>query len=209
MWSRKGIIYVVSAPSGTGKTTICRMVLEEVDNIRFSVSYTTRSKRKGEVDGVDYYFVSRERFKELIEQDHFVEWAEVYGNYYGTPWSELKKAEEEGYDLLLEIDVQGGARIKEAFPDAVMIFLVPPSLEELERRLKSRGRDSEEEIRRRLDVARREFQFMDRYDYIVENRELREAVERVKCIIEAERHKRSRIGDRYREIFNLEKGNEE
>ena len=204
MWSRKGIIFVISAPSGAGKTTICKRVLEEVENIRFSISYTTRGIRKGEVHGRDYYFVSKEEFRKLADKGFFVEWAEVYGNYYGTPWSELERAEKEGYDLLLEIDVQGGVKIKDVFPSAVMIFVVPPSLEVLEERLRRRGRDSEEEIQRRLQVARKELEYMRIYDYIVENEDLDEAVEKVKCIIESERRRRDRILGKYLEIFKLE-----
>ncbi len=204
MLNRKGIIFVVSAPSGTGKTTICRRVIEEIDNIRFSVSYTTRPIRKGEIDGRDYYFVNKEKFEELISRGFFVEWANVYGYYYGTPWSELEKAEREGYDILLEIDVQGGVKIKEVFPGSVMIFIVPPSLGVLEERLRKRGRDSEDEIKKRLSIARQELGYLKYYDYVVENNILEDAVSNVKIIIGAERLRRFRLYDYYAEKFHLE-----
>ncbi len=204
MWSRRGIIFVISAPSGTGKTTICKHILEDVSNIRFSISYTTRSKRKGEIEGKDYYFVDRKKFIELAENNFFVEWAEVYGNFYGTPWSELSKAEKEGYDLLLEIDVQGGINIKKEFPSAVLIFVMPPSLDSLAERLKKRGRDSEEEINKRLKVAKSEMAFLKEYDYVVENIELHKAVRDIKCIIEAERLRKDRVAGKYIKDLDLE-----
>ncbi len=199
MLNRKGIVFVISAPSGTGKTTICKAIVKEVENIRFSISYTTRERKKGEIDGVDYYFVSRERFRELIDENFFVEWAEVYGNLYGTPWSELERAREEGVDLLLEIDVQGGKNVKSVFPDSVLIFIVPPSLEELRKRLEARGRDSDEEIERRIRLAKSEMEFMNFYDYIVENDKIENAIQKVKCIIDAERVKRERVAEHYLE----------
>ena len=208
MLNRKGIVFVISAPSGTGKTTICRRIVKEVEDIKFSVSYTTRKKKKDEIEGVDYYFVSKAKFERLIGEGFFVEWANVYGNYYGTPWSELERTRKEGFDLLLEIDVQGGVKVKEVFPSSVLIFVVPPSISTLEERLLRRGRDSREEIKKRLTIAMEEMRYIDGYDYIIENDNLEEAVKNVRCIITSERRKRERVIDSYLRRFGIGKKNE-
>ena len=189
----KGLLIVISAPSGTGKTTLTRMLLEEFPHMEFSVSFTTRPPRPGEVNGKDYWFVSKEEFLKRIEEGDFLEWAEVYGNLYGTSKSQVLKALNEGKDVLLDIDPQGALQVKENFPDAVLIFILPPSLKELERRLRKRGTDSEEVIEKRLKIAREEIRRAPLYDYIVVNDSLEVAYGRLKSIITAEKFRSSRF----------------
>ncbi|ADU97365.1 guanylate kinase [Thermovibrio ammonificans] len=195
MWSNKlkGLLIVVSAPSGTGKTTLCHMLLKEIPTLEFSVSYTTRPPREGEVDGRDYHFVTKEQFERMIEEGDFLEWANVYGNLYGTSKSQVLKALEEGRDILLDIDTQGALQVKKNFPEAVLIFILPPSLEELERRLRKRGTDPEEVIERRLKTAREELKKALCYDYLVVNDELEKAFDQLKGIITAEKLKSERL----------------
>ncbi|WP_027717218.1 guanylate kinase [Desulfovirgula thermocuniculi] len=189
----KGVLLVLSGPSGAGKGTVCRALVEKEPNIRLSVSATTRKPRAGEVDGVNYFFVTRERFQEMIKAGELLEWAEVYGNYYGTPRKAVEEALQEGYDVLLEIDVQGGLQVKEKFPEAVLIFLLPPSRAALVERLTGRGTDSAEEIRRRLRWASTELQSLYRYDYVVINRRVEEAVATIQAIITAEKCRPQRV----------------
>jgi guanylate kinase len=189
----KGLLIVISAPSGTGKTTLCHKLLEEFPNVEFSVSYTTRKPRPGEVNGKDYWFVSREEFMKMVEEGDFLEWAEVYGNLYGTSKSQVLKALNQGKDVLLDIDTQGALQVKRNFPDAVLIFILPPSLKELERRLRKRGTDDEETIERRLRVAREEIKRARYYDYLIVNDELEVAYSRLKSIISAEKSKTNRL----------------
>ncbi len=189
----RGLLIVISAPSGTGKTTLTRMLLKEFPNIEFSISFTTRKPRPGEVNGKDYWFISREEFLKRIEEGDFLEWAEVYGNLYGTSKSQVLKALNEGKDVLLDIDTQGALQVKENFPEAVLIFILPPSLEELERRLRNRGTDPEEVIEKRLKVAREEIKRAKFYDYIVVNDVLEVAYNKLKSIISAEKCKTKRF----------------
>lgn len=167
--SRKGILIVISGPSGTGKGTVCDAWRKTAENLSYSVSATTRKPRPGEVDGVNYYFFDKAGFEEMIHKGELLEWAEVYGNYYGTP---LKKIEEKlalGQDVLLEIDTQGAMNVKKKVPEGLFIFLIPPSLAELERRLKGRGTETEESLSRRLGAAKEEIEIGKQYDYIVVN----------------------------------------
>ncbi|RKY49124.1 MAG: guanylate kinase [Candidatus Neomarinimicrobiota bacterium] len=183
---KKGLLVVISAPSGTGKTTVCKK-LREVDRSRFkfSVSCTTRSPRPGEKNGVDYYFVSREEFKKKIKNGELVEWEEVFGNYYGTLRSVLEEAIEKGDILLLDIDVKGGMNIKRLFPEnTVTIFLLPPSEEELNRRLVTRGVDDEQSIRRRKKRIGEEMKLGEHFEYKIVNDKLDETVEKILKIIE-------------------------
>ncbi|RKQ61747.1 guanylate kinase [Thermovibrio guaymasensis] len=189
----RGLLIVISAPSGTGKTTLTRMLLKEFPNIEFSISFTTRKPRPGEVNGKDYWFISREEFLKRIEEGDFLEWAEVYGNLYGTSKSQVLKALNEGKDVLLDIDTQGALQVKKNFPEAVLIFILPPSLEELERRLRNRGTDPEEVIEKRLKVAREEIKRAKFYDYIVVNDVLEVAYNKLKSIISAEKCKTKRF----------------
>ena len=192
--SRRGLVVVVSAPSGTGKTTVCESLLAEMPGLRRSVSLTTRSQREGEEGGRHYHFVSREKFLAERSRGRFVEWAEVHGHLYGTPRDFLERQIEAGHDTILVIDVQGARAIREAFPEAVLIFLLPPSLAELQGRLKMRSSDSSEDIRIRLRNARAEFNCYRAYDYLVVNDNVADAVSDLKAIITAERCRARRLG---------------
>ena len=187
MTSEKGVLVIVSAPSGCGKSTIVHQLMEQRDKLRFSVSATTRAPRTGEVDGVDYYFVTRERFMEMVEEDAFLEHAEYVGNCYGTPEAAVDAQLQEGFDVYLDIEVQGAMQVKAKRPEALLVFVTPPSLEELERRLHHRGTDSDETIRSRLKVAEYELSFRNRFDYVVVNDEVDRAVEEIAGLIDAHR----------------------
>lgn len=166
---RRGLLYVVSAPSGAGKTSLCKAIIDILPNLRHSVSHTTRSPRSGEIDGRDYHFISNAEFDAMVADGAFVEWALVHGNRYGTALASLEAVRGAGCDLLLEIDCQGAAQLKERCPDAIFIFVLPPSFEELERRLKGRQTDAPEVIEQRLRNARIEMREMFWYDYLVIN----------------------------------------
>nr|WP_297444985.1 guanylate kinase [Desulfurobacterium sp.] len=198
----KGLLIVISAPSGTGKTTLVNMLMRSFPQIEFSISCTTRKPRPGEVDGKDYYFISLEEFEKKIEKNELLEWAEVYGNFYGTPKDKVLKALNEGKDVLLDIDTQGALQVKKNYPEAVLIFILPPSLKELERRLRSRGTEDEETIEKRLLIARRELSLATRYDYIIINDRLQEAFEKLKSIVTAERWKTQRVKEHFSELIN-------
>ncbi len=190
---KKGIVFIVSAPSGAGKTTLCRAALERVDNLQFSVSYTTREPRPGEVEGRDYFFVSREKFLEMVQKGEFVEWAEVHGNLYGTSRAYIEDVLAQGKDLLLDIDTQGAWQIKDSGIEAVFVFILPPNMETLEQRLRSRATEQEDTIKRRLSAAKKEIGDYKMYDYVIINNKLEEAVEDLVGIIRAERLKIDRI----------------
>ncbi|NPB08987.1 MAG: guanylate kinase [Thermodesulfobacteria bacterium] len=193
---RRGLVLVVSAPSGAGKTTLCKRLLQEDPEIAFSVSYTTRPPRPNERHGHDYFFVDRETFERMIAEDDFLEWAEVYGNLYGTSKSQVLKRLEEGRDVLLDIDVQGAFQVRQKLGrEAVLVFILPPSLEELERRLRSRETEDEETIRRRLSVARKEIERAKDFDYLVLNDDLEEAYQTLRAILRAERQRPFRRPD--------------
>ncbi len=185
------IVYIISAPSGSGKSTLVNELFKMVRHLDFSISYTTRPPRGSEQNGKEYFFVSREEFEAMIAADEFLEHAEVFGNYYGTAKRFLREAEACGNDLLLDIDVQGASKIKEKIPHAVSIFILPPDREKLEWRLRNRGLDSEEVIRRRLDTARREIENFSKYDYILVNNLLEQSADQLKDIVLAERLQRS------------------
>lgn len=192
-----GFCLVLSAPSGTGKTTITRKLLEEDASIVRSVSMTTRHRRPDEVDGQDYSFITASHFRRLIDQGEFIEWAEVHGDLYGTPRSPIEQAVNNGKIAILVIDVQGGQSIKMIFPNAVLLFLVPPSLESLEHRLRQRGTEDETVIRNRLAKAQHEMQYLSHYTYRVVNRDGQQqhTVETIQSIIKAERCRVSRWED--------------
>jgi guanylate kinase len=191
------IVYIVSAPSGSGKSTLVNELFKMVGRLDFSISYTTRPPRGSEQNGKEYFFVSREEFEAMVAAGEFLEHAEVFGDekvrgeYYGTAWRFLREAETRGNDLLLDIDVQGASQVKEKIPDAVSIFILPPDREKLEWRLRHRGEDSEEVIRRRLDTARREIENYSKYDYILVNNLLEQSADELKDIVLAERVLRS------------------
>ncbi|MGB2705955.1 MAG: guanylate kinase [Candidatus Omnitrophota bacterium] len=183
---RKGRIFVVSAPSGCGKTTICKRVLKRVKNLAPSVSATTRRSRRGEKNKKDYYFISRERFKKEIKKGNFLEWEENFGHLYGTPKRPVLKKTREGKNLLLSIDVKGAMQVKKKFPDAIFIFIKPPSLKELSCRLKNRHTDRDAEIKTRLKIAKKELEDASKYNYIAVNDKLENAVNKVVSIINRE-----------------------
>jgi guanylate kinase len=185
-------VYIVSAPSGSGKSTLVNELFKMVRHLDFSISYTTRPPRGSEQNGKEYFFVSRPEFEAMIAADEFLEHAIVFGNYYGTARRFLREAENRSNDLLLDIDVQGASKIKEKIPDAVSIFILPPDRDKLEWRLRTRGLDSEEVIRRRLDTARREIENYSKYDYILVNNLLEQSADELKDIVLAERLKRIR-----------------
>lgn len=185
--AKQGIPFVVAAPSGTGKTTVCRRVVERDDRISFSVSHTTRRKREGEVDGRDYFFVDEPEFRRLEAEGEFLEWAEYNAHLYGTSWKSIDRGLAAGRELLLEIEVQGARQVRARRPDARLIFLLPPSMEELERRLQGRGTDSAEEVRRRLEVANHELEAIGDFEFAVTNDDLECCVANLLEIIRAER----------------------
>ncbi len=188
----QGILLVVSGPSGAGKGTICSMLREQLPDLGYSVSVTTRQPRVGEVDGVNYFFKTVDQVKEMIARDEFLEYAEVYGNYYGTPRQYVMDLLASGKDVLLEIDIQGALQVKEHFPEGVFVFIVPPSLDELYDRIYKRGTDSAEVIERRMASAASELSFAAKYDYIIVNDVAEKAAQRVLTLMEAERYRVAR-----------------
>ena len=184
---RKGILLVFSGPSGAGKGTVCSALRRDDPGFRLSVSATTRPPRSGELDGVHYFFLKRDDFRKMIDEGQLLEWAEVYGNYYGTPRRFVQETLDRGEDVILEIDIQGALQVKEKFPEAVLIFIAPPSMAELRSRLTARGTDSREEIERRLGCTVAEMKLAGRYDYIVINDEITRALDKVRAIITAEK----------------------
>lgn len=185
--NKRGTLFVITGPSGTGKGTVLNLVLKTLEDLYYSVSATTRSPREGETDSVQYYFTTRMLFEKMIVEDALLEHAEYAGNYYGTPAAPVDEALSAGKDALLEIEVQGALQVKRKRPDAVMIFLAPPSFAELERRLRGRHTESDEAIARRLDAARRECALIGEFHYIVENDVAAEAAEELRSIIRAAR----------------------
>lgn len=184
-----GKLFVLSGPSGAGKGTICKRLLEETDKLDLSVSMTTRKPRVGETEGVSYFFTEKEVFQEHIKKVNLLEYAEVYGNYYGTPKTPVLDKLSRGIDVILEIDMQGALKVKESYPDGVFIFILPPSMTELRKRLTGRGTETAEAIELRLGEALKELSYIDKYDYCVVNGVLEEAVARVKAIVVAEHSK--------------------
>jgi guanylate kinase len=195
---RVGIPFVVAAPSGTGKTTVCQRVVATDPLIEFSVSQTTRPRREGELDGTDYHFVNREEFERLIGEGAFLEWAIYNGNHYGTSWASIEAPLARGHDVLLEIEIQGAAQVRERRTDARSIFLLPPSMKVLEERLRARGTDSGEQIARRLSLARSEVEETSKFDYAVVNEDLERCVAEVLEVIGGEREGRGlELGQRF------------
>jgi guanylate kinase len=183
----KPLVYIISAPSGSGKSTLVNELLKSVRDLEFSISYTTRPPRGSESNGRQYYFISRGEFEQMIRDDQFLEYAEVFGNYYGTARRFLREAERNGRDLLLDIDVQGAAQIQNKLPEAISIFILPPDRKTLEERLRKRSEDREDVIQRRLVTASREIENYDRYNYILVNDRLEDSIELLRSIVRAER----------------------
>ena len=194
-------VFIISAPSGSGKSTLVSRVMEQDKGLKFSISFTTRQPRGNELEGVNYHFISREEFEERLGRREFLEYAEVFGNYYGTHAGELQKAQAGGYDLVLDIDVQGARQLKNGIPDAVSIFILAPSREVLERRLRARSEDSGEVIARRLRKAADEIRNYGWYDYVLVNDRVDESAQNLAAIIRAERVRRVRIEERVAPIL--------
>ncbi len=184
---RKGSLFVLSGPSGVGKGTVLQKLLENYKEVVYSISVTTRPRREGELDGKDYFFCSVEDFFQMVKENKFIEWAKVHDNYYGTPREFVDKTLEEGKDIILEIDIQGAKLVRNHYPDAVYIFLSPPSLEELEKRLNKRGTENEESKAIRLKNAQIELKEKEHYNYLIINDNLDEAVDKLRSIIIAEK----------------------
>ncbi|MGA2716348.1 MAG: guanylate kinase [Bryobacteraceae bacterium] len=194
-------VFIISAPSGSGKSTLVSRLLNDVESLTFSVSYTTRKPRGSEVDGQAYHFIDRPEFERRLATHEFLEYAEVFGNYYGTHSDALTIAQGRGKDLVLDIDVQGAAQLKKRIPDAVSIFVLPPSREVLEQRLRARSQDNEEVIRRRLADAALEIRNYSLYDYVLVNNDLDLAAETLKAIVRAERVRRIRVEEKIQPIL--------
>jgi guanylate kinase len=191
--TRRGTLFVVSAPSGAGKTTLCREMRLRLHELAYSVSVTTRAPRPGEIDGTDFRFLSETEFRAMLGRGELAEWATVHGHLYGTPAGPLEAALRDGRDVLLDIDTQGAAQLRARYPEAVLIFVVAPSMGELEHRLRERRSDPDHEIKRRLERARHEITLWRRYDYLIVNRDVKEAMEQLESIILAERCRVARL----------------
>ncbi len=197
-----GTLFVISGPSGSGKGTVLSEIMKRSDNLYYSVSATTRGKREGEVDGVNYHFVSKEKFEEMISKDEVLEYATYCENYYGTPIKPVEEMLKEGKDVILEIEVVGALNVMKKCPYAVSIFILPPSISELDRRLMKRGTESRAVIEARLDEARREIKTAEKYDYIVVNGELEEAVVNIKSVIDSQKHKNEKSSKLIEEVLS-------
>ncbi len=189
----RGLLFVISGPSGAGKGTICTAYLKEAENTWFSVSATTRAPRVGETHGKSYSFLSREEFQSRLDQDDFLEYAEVYGNYYGTPRSEVEEKLALGYDVILEIDIQGALKVKENTDEGIFIFILPPSMEELKKRIIGRGSETKDSLARRFQAAFEEINYVSSYNYGVINTTVEEALDKVRAIVKAEHCKVDRV----------------
>jgi guanylate kinase len=201
----KGLLIVLSGPSGVGKGTVRKAIFSQEDTrFEYSISMTTRKPREGEVDGVDYFFKSREEFEVLITQGKLLEYAEFVGNYYGTPVDYVRETLDAGRDVFLEIEVQGAQQVRDKFPEGLFIFLAPPSLSELQNRLVTRGTETDDLIQGRMNTARKEIEMMNLYDYIVENDQIENAVNKIKSIVQAEHCKRERVQQRYLNMLEAE-----
>ena len=201
--SKRGILIVISGPSGAGKGTICKALVERDKNLFVSVSATTRAPRKGEVDGVNYHFLTKEDFFDKVNKGEFLEHAEVYGNHYGTLKSNIEELLEAGKNVILEIDIQGALSVKENSEEGIFIFILPPSMEELKNRIVNRGSETKESLLKRFQSAYQEINYISRYNYAVVNDVVEQAVERVENIIFAEECRVSRLD---KKLFNLEEG---
>ncbi len=190
---KQGLLIVLSGPSGVGKGTVCSALRERMPELIYSISATTRKPREGEVEGVNYFFKSRDQFEHMIHHGQLLEWAEYVGNYYGTPAHFVKETIEQGKDIILEIEVQGALKVKQNFPEGVFIFLTPPSLSELKDRITKRGTETEESIRNRMEVGIEEIKLMEQYDYAVVNDTIEQACQRIESIITAEHCKKERM----------------
>src|SRR5690625_2111764 len=201
LFEEKGILFVLSGPSGVGKGTVRKRLFKKETHLKYSVSATTRAKRPGEKEGIDYFYKTKEDFKQMIKKDQLLEYAKYVNNYYGTPKEYGEQQLGRGNDVFLEIEVQGALQVKENFPEGVFIFLFPPSLEELKNRIIRRGTESNELVVNRLKEAKKEIDLMSEYDYVVVNDDVNKAVSKIKAIIESEHCKRERIEKQYKKIL--------
>jgi guanylate kinase len=201
---REGLLFIISAPSGAGKTTLCKEVIDIFRNLRHSVSYTTRQPRPGEVHGRDYFFVSSDEFRRMVEAGEFAEWAEVHGNLYGTAIKTLEEYRSNGIDVILDIDCQGARQLKERYHGGVFIFILPPSFMELRRRLDNRNSDSVAVIERRIECAAAEIKESRWYDFIIVNDVFSKAVEELKSVLIAERCRTGRVLEAVAEMFDIQ-----
>jgi len=193
--SRKGILVVISAPSGTGKGTLLELIKGSNEKVRLSVSATTRKPRQNEVDGCNYFFKTQSEFKKMIANNELIEWVQYCDNYYGTPKKYVEDLTREGFNVVLEIEVEGALNIREKFLDSILIFILPPSFEELEKRIRARGTEKPEIIKKRLEKARKEIEYINLYDYVIINDKLSDAVDDVNSILRAELLKYKRNKD--------------
>lgn len=200
----KGILFVLSGPSGVGKGTVRKALFERDTDLRYSISMTTRAIREGETDGVDYFYKSKEEFERLIAEKRLLEHAQYVENYYGTPRDYVEETLESGYDVFLEIEVQGALQVKENFSQGVFIFLFPPSLEELKNRIINRGTETEELVKNRLKEAKKEIDMMDAYDYVVVNDQVDHAVDKIQAIVKSEHCKRQRVAKQYKKALEAD-----
>jgi guanylate kinase len=198
----KGIFIVVSAPSGTGKSSICKSLLKSCPEIKFSVSHTSRAPRPGEIDGKDYFFVSRKEFQQKIQQGEFIEWVKNYGHFYGSSRSAVEKVLKAGQDLLFDVEPRGAKKIKESLRGGIYVFILPPSGEELLKRLRKRGCESEAVIQKRFKQAEREIKEISWYDYIIVNQDLKKAIQQLKAIYMAEKCRKKRLNREIKKIIN-------
>lgn len=197
---RKGLLIVLSGPSGTGKGTVCKALIAKRKDILLSVSCTTREPRAGEKDGKSYFFISNKKFDSMVAKDAFLEYASVFEHKYGTPKSFVEKALDKGQDVLLEIDVQGALKVKQKCPSGVYIFLMPPSMSELEKRIRSRATETEAQIISRLGKAKSEMEYKNKYDYVIVNDTVESVINRIECIITAEKHRSFRFNENEQQI---------
>lgn len=195
MLKNKGLLIVISGPSGAGKGTICKALLKK-SNIWLSISATTREPREGEINGINYYFMSKKEFMDKVQNDDFFEYAEVYGSYYGTPKYQAFEAMEQGKDVVLEIDIQGALKVKQKYPEGVFIFILPPSMEELKKRIIKRGSETEESFLKRYKSAYDEINYISKYNYAVVNDDVDNAVKKIEAIITAEKCRVDRLKDK-------------
>ncbi|MBI3129792.1 MAG: guanylate kinase [Acidobacteria bacterium] len=202
VFEHRGSVFVVSAPSGTGKSTLSQRLVQSVPGLIFSISFTTRAPRPGEVDGKDYFFVDNDKFDAMVERGEFVEWVEVYGRKYGTGRTWLESVLSTGQDVLLDIETTGALNLRQAIPDAHMIFILPPSARILEARLRGRGKDSEEQIRMRMEHARHELELFEAYDHLIVNEDLEKAYRGFEAIILATRSRKARMANEAKRILS-------
>lgn len=204
MSQERGILFVLSGPAGVGKGTVGKALRKYVPGLHYSISVTTRQPRAGERDGVDYFFKTKDEFRQMIKNNELLEWAEYVGNYYGTPVDFVEKTLACGKDVLLEIEVQGAKKVRSIFSEAVFIFLAPPSLEELRKRIETRGTETDTLIQSRMEVAKKEIAEMKHYDYVVENDEVKRARERIEAIVTAEHCRKTRVMPKFHRLLEVD-----